>query len=75
MPQSVDITSLECVDVTFRGRGLAKMRGPKVELLVCPVCSQRNAPKAASAGICAWCAYEPSRTDAEPALKSSALKV
>lgn len=70
MPQSADLKSLECVAVTFRGRGLANMRGPKVELLVCPVCSQRNAPKAAAAGICAWCAYEPSQADAEPALRS-----
>lgn len=69
MPQPVDVKTLECVEVTFRGRGLAKMRGPKVELLVCPVCSQRNAPKAAAAGICNWCAYVPSGADAEPSLR------
>jgi hypothetical protein len=35
-------------------------------LLVCPLCSQRNARRGAERGVCAWCAYEPSPGDAEP---------
>lgn len=53
--------------VTFRGRGLAYVSGRRLVLTVCPVCSQRNAPKAAEKGTCAWCAYVPSPADAEPA--------
>lgn len=69
MTKPADARAVECVEVTFRGRGLAMMRGLKVELLVCPVCSQRNAGKAAHKGYCNWCAYEPSRADAEPILE------
>lgn len=70
MPQSAESKTAECVEVTFRGRGHAMMRGMKVELLICPVCSQRNSVKAAQKGICHWCAYEPSRSDAEPILSA-----
>ena len=53
-------------DITFRGRGLGRMIGAKLALLICPKCSQRNAPKIEAKGYCNWCAYEPSQQDAEP---------
>ncbi|NEU14122.1 hypothetical protein G3T14_18590 [Methylobacterium sp. BTF04] len=68
MTQSADANAAESVKVTFRGRGLAMMRGRKVELLVCPMCSQRTVGKVAQKGMCNWCAYEPSCGDAEPIL-------
>ena len=54
-------------EVTFRGRGLGVIRERRLALLVCPLCSQRNAPRAADKGICQWCAYEPSLRDVQPA--------
>ncbi len=36
--------------VTFLGRGLAYVRGQRIVLTICPVCSQRNDPKAAERG-------------------------
>lgn len=53
--------------VTFLGRGLARVFGTKLSLLVCPKCSQRNAPKMVEKGYCNWCAYEPSKGDIRPA--------
>lgn len=53
--------------VTFRGRGRGLRLGTRLILLVCPLCSQRNAKRGAERGICEWCAYEPSLRDAEPA--------
>jgi hypothetical protein len=52
--------------VTFRGRGLALRSGTRLILLVCPLCSQRNAQRGAEQGICEWCAYVPSPEQAEP---------
>lgn len=49
--------------VTFRGRGLAYVRGHKLILTICPVCSQRNDAKAAEKGHCLWCAYVPEPED------------
>lgn len=51
--------------VTFRGRGLGLRLGAKLIVLVCPLCSQRNAHRGAERGICEWCAYVPSLKDAE----------
>jgi hypothetical protein len=56
----------EPVAVTFRGRGLAILHGSRMVLKICPLCSQRNARPTAEKGICNWCAYTPSRADAEP---------
>ncbi|MGU3358817.1 hypothetical protein ACLBWX_00625 [Methylobacterium sp. M6A4_1b] len=67
MSSSPDSQPGESVAVTFRGRGYARLRGTKLSVLICPRCSQRNAPKAADKGYCQWCAYEPSREDIEPA--------
>ena len=53
-------------EVTFRGRGLALRAGGRLILLVCPLCSQRNAQRGAERGICEWCAYVPSPEEAEP---------
>jgi len=53
-------------EVTFRGRGLALRTGSRLILLVCPLCSQRNAQRGAERGICQWCAYVPSPDQAEP---------
>ncbi|GJE09026.1 MULTISPECIES: hypothetical protein [Methylobacterium] len=53
-------------EVTFRGRGLALRSGTRLILLVCPLCSQRNAQRGAERGICEWCAYVPSPEEAEP---------
>lgn len=53
------------IAVTFRGRGLGVRLGAKLVLLVCPLCSQRNADRGAERGICEWCAYVPSLKDAE----------
>lgn len=53
--------------VTFRGRGLARFFGAKLSLLVCPNCSQRNAPRIIAKGHCNWCAYEPAVDDVRPA--------
>jgi hypothetical protein len=53
-------------EVTFRGRGLAVRSGTWLILLVCPLCSQRNAPRGAERGVCEWCAYVPSPDEAEP---------
>lgn len=53
-------------EVTFRGRGLALRTGSRLILLVCPLCSQRNARRGAERGICEWCAYVPSPDQAEP---------
>lgn len=53
-------------EVTFKGRGLGRVVGSKLSLLICPRCSQRNAPKVAEKGYCNWCCYEPLRQDAEP---------
>ncbi|MCJ2067854.1 hypothetical protein MKK75_03355 [Methylobacterium sp. J-030] len=53
-------------EVTFRGRGLALRSGARLILLVCPLCSQRNAKRGAERGICEWCAYVPSPDEAEP---------
>ena len=52
--------------VTFRGRGLAYVHGPRIVMKVCPECSQWNAPKAADRGLCGWCAYVPNCEDVEP---------
>lgn len=52
--------------VTFRGRGLGLRLGSRLILLVCPLCSQRNAPRGAERGVCEWCAYVPAPQDAEP---------
>jgi hypothetical protein len=41
--------------------------GNRVIVLVCPLCSQRNARHGAERGICEWCAYAPSPDDIEPA--------
>ncbi|GJD35740.1 hypothetical protein [Methylobacterium aerolatum] len=51
--------------VTFRGRGLGLRLGSRLVVLVCPLCSQRNAPRGAERGICEWCAYVPSPEDVE----------
>ncbi|MCJ2011852.1 hypothetical protein [Methylobacterium sp. J-076] len=51
--------------VTFRGRGLGLRLGTRLVVLVCPLCSQRNAQRGAERGICEWCAYVPSLRDAE----------
>lgn len=59
-------TGDEATEVTFRGRGLALRSGGRLILLVCPLCSQRNASRGAERGICAWCAYVPSQDQAEP---------
>jgi ribosomal protein L40E len=67
MSASPDSQPGESVAVTFRGRGFARLRGNTLSVLVCPRCSQRNAPKAADKGYCHWCAYEPSHEDIEPA--------
>ncbi|MCJ2050922.1 hypothetical protein [Methylobacterium sp. J-070] len=53
-------------EVTFRGRGLALRSGARLILLVCPLCSQRNAKRGAERGICEWCAYVPALEEAEP---------
>jgi hypothetical protein len=53
-------------EVTFRGRGLALRSGTRLILLVCPICSQRNARRGAERGVCEWCAYEPSPDEVEP---------
>ena len=53
-------------EVTFRGRGLALRAGARLILLVCPLCSQRNAQRGAERGICEWCAYVPMLEEAEP---------
>jgi len=53
-------------EVTFRGRGLALRTGSRLILLVCPLCSQRNAQRGAERGICQLCAYVPSPDQAEP---------
>jgi hypothetical protein len=52
---------------TFRGRGLAFVRGSQIVMKVCPECSQWNAPNAADRGVCGWCAYVPLCEDVEPA--------
>ncbi|MGH1573019.1 hypothetical protein ACRAWG_23035 [Methylobacterium sp. P31] len=52
--------------ITFRGRGLAVRSGTRLILLVCPLCSQRNAQRGAERGVCEWCAYVPSPDEAEP---------
>jgi hypothetical protein len=56
----------ESVEVTFRGRGLAILHGSRLVLKICPLCSQRNTHPTSEKGICNWCAYAPSRADAEP---------
>ncbi|WP_232631902.1 hypothetical protein [Methylobacterium sp. Leaf118] len=53
--------------VTFLGRGLAYVRGRRIVLTICPVCSQRNDKKAAEQGRCLWCAYEPVLEDVRAA--------
>ena len=53
--------------ITFRGRGRGLRLGNRVIVLVCPLCSQRNARQGAERGICEWCAYAPSPDDVEPA--------
>ena len=53
--------------VTFLGRGLATVRGQRIVLTICPVCSQRNDPKAAEQGRCLWCAYVPTPADVRAA--------
>lgn len=53
-------------EVTFRGRGLALQSGTRLILLICPLCSQRNAERGAERGVCEWCAYVPSPDEAEP---------
>ena len=53
--------------VTFRGRGRGLRLGSRLILLVCPLCSQRNAKRGAERGVCEWCAYVPALQDAEPA--------
>ena len=55
--------------VTFQGRGLGLRLGSRLLVIVCPLCSQRNAPRGAERGICEWCAYEPSEKDEAPARK------
>ncbi|MCJ2036311.1 hypothetical protein [Methylobacterium sp. J-068] len=67
MSQPPSPVSAEPKGVTFRGRGFARLRGTKLSLLICPHCSQRNAPQVADKGYCHWCTYEPSRDDIEPA--------
>ena len=67
MSQTLTSGTAEPRDVTFRGRGYARLNGARLSLLICPHCSQRNAPKAAEKGYCNWCTYEPSRADIEPA--------
>ena len=67
MKQTNDAVSPLPPAVTFRGRGLARVFGTKLSLLICPECSQRNAPEVTEKGYCNWCAYEPSRDDIRPA--------
>jgi hypothetical protein len=67
MNQTANSGSSEPTGVTFRGRGFARLRGTKLSLLICPRCSQRNAPKVVDKGYCNWCTYEPSPDDIEPA--------
>lgn len=67
MPEAPLMPPQALTDVTFKGRGLGRMLGLKLALLICPRCSQRNAPKVEAKGYCNWCCYEPSREDAEPA--------
>lgn len=55
-------------EVTFRGRGHGIVDGTSFVLLICPLCSQRNAHAAAVRGHCQWCGYVPSLTDAEARL-------
>lgn len=57
------------IPVTFQGRGLGLRVGSRLLVLVCPLCSQRNAPRGAERGICEWCAYVPSEKDEHPARK------
>ena len=52
--------------VTFLGRGRGLRLGSRFVVLICPLCSQRNAPRSAERGICEWCAYTPSEKDAQP---------
>ncbi|KQT61534.1 hypothetical protein ASG52_01210 [Methylobacterium sp. Leaf456] len=59
--------------VTFLGRGLAYVRGQRIVLTICPVCSQRNDPKAAERGHCLWCAYEPTPADVRAATADGKL--
>ncbi|MDB5647334.1 hypothetical protein [Methylobacterium sp.] len=68
MSQTADPGASKSRGVTFRGRGFARLAGTKLSLLICPHCSQRNAPKTVEKGYCNWCSYEPSREDIEPAL-------
>lgn len=67
MSQTMTSGAAEPKGVTFRGRGYARLLGTRLSLLICPHCSQRNAPKAVDKGYCNWCTYEPSREDIEPA--------
>jgi hypothetical protein len=64
-----DETRLSGTPVTFRGRGLGLRLGERLLVLVCPLCSQRNAARGAERGICEWCAYVPSEKDEDPARK------
>ena len=67
MSQTATPRNTEPKGVTFRGRGFAQVQGTRLSLLICPRCSQRNAPKVADQGYCNWCPSEPSRDDLEPA--------
>lgn len=55
--------------ITFRGRDHGIVKDRKLVLIVCPLCSQRNAPATAAKGYCQWCAYVPSLADAQPRRK------
>jgi hypothetical protein len=68
----MDKGAAESVEVTFRGRGLAILRGSRLVLKICPLCSQRNTRRTAETGTCNWCAYVPSRADAEPVPRRTA---
>lgn len=66
MPETKLSTLRTGIEVTFKGRGLGRMLGSTLALLICPNCSQRNAPRVEAKGYCNWCCYEPSRLDTEP---------
>lgn len=64
-PMNQDEVQTASTAVTFRGRGLGLRHGSRLVVLVCPLCSQRNAPRGAERGVCEWCAYVPSLKDVE----------